>query len=248
MLDLLSHLAAQPAARAGKGLPDPTAYLGPERRGTSSMVWRWLAAALDEIDYGILLLNDEGLALHVNQAARAELDAEHPLQLIGRELRARASRDVQPLHSALLGAVGRGLRKLLTLGEGAQQMSVSVVPLGGMGVDGGGVTLVILGKRQVGAELAVQGFARSHRLTPSETRVLVALCNGACPGDIAGEHGVALCTVRSQIGSIRLKTGAPSIRALVRQVAVLPPLMGILRTERLSAPVADHLASLPIAA
>ena len=40
--------------------------------------------------------------------------------------------------------------------------------------------------------------------------------------------GVAVSTVRSQIGSIRHKTGAESIRALVRQVAVLPPVKGAL--------------------
>jgi hypothetical protein len=40
---------------------------------------------------------------------------------------------------------------------------------------------------------------------------------------------VAVSTVRTQIGSIRAKTGAGSIRELVRQVAVLPPLVGALR-------------------
>jgi hypothetical protein len=52
---------------------------------------------------------------------------------------------------------------------------------------------------------------------------------------VASAHGVALSTVRSQIGSIRLKTGAASIRDLLAQVARLPPLMGRLRSgpERL---------------
>jgi ribosomal protein S19 len=40
---------------------------------------------------------------------------------------------------------------------------------------------------------------------------------------------VALSTIRSQLGAIRAKTGAASIRTLVRQVAVLPPLVGALR-------------------
>ena len=47
--------------------------------------------------------------------------------------------------------------------------------------------------------------------------------------EAAAELGVGIATVRSQIGSIRQKTGAQNIRALVRQVAVLPPLMGALR-------------------
>ena len=52
---------------------------------------------------------------------------------------------------------------------------------------------------------------------------------------LAGETAdasVAVSTVRTQIGSIRIKTGASSIRELVRQVAVLPPLVGALRDSR----------------
>ena len=52
---------------------------------------------------------------------------------------------------------------------------------------------------------------------------------GAPPGEIASGLGVAVSTVRTQIGNLRLKTGAGSIRALVRQVAVLPPLVSVLR-------------------
>jgi DNA-binding CsgD family transcriptional regulator len=56
------------------------------------------------------------------------------------------------------------------------------------------------------------------------------------PGEIASELGVAISTVRTQIGNLRLKTGAQSIRALVRQVAVLPPLMGALRSSASALP------------
>jgi len=229
MFDLISR----PAHETIPGSLTPSvapAYRGPERRHAANSPWRWLSAALDEIDYGMLLIDQNGHPLHVNQLARGELDAEHPLQLIGQELRARLARDVTTLNAALHGALRRGLRKLLTLGEGPQQVSVSVVPLGAPAGDGAGqAALVTLGKRQVGGELAVQGFARIHHLTPGETRVLTALCRGAPPAEIAAEYGVKICTVRTQIGCIRVKTGAPSIRALVRQVAVLPPLLGVLR-------------------
>jgi DNA-binding CsgD family transcriptional regulator len=49
------------------------------------------------------------------------------------------------------------------------------------------------------------------------------------PTAIARQQNVAVSTVRTQIGSIRAKTGAGSISELVRQVAVLPPLVGALR-------------------
>jgi len=77
-------------------------------------------------------------------------------------------------------------------------------------------------------------------LDAAETRVLVALCQGIPPGAAAAEIGVGIATVRTQIGSIRQKTGAQSIRALVRQVAVLPPLMGALRQVMAPAPAVAH--------
>ena len=218
-------------------------YRGPERRTLQPRARHWLAATLDEIDYGMLLLTDEVVAIHVNHAARAELDAAHPLQLLGTELRARRPQDVLPLAAALQGAARRGLRKLLTLGEGAQRVGVSVVPLSLPDADSTPVTLVMLGKRQVCEALSVQGYAHCHGLTGAETRVLAALCRGTPPNRIAAEVGVAISTVRTQIGNIRQKTGAESIRALVQQVAVLPPLMGVLRGMAGIAP-ACHAAAL----
>lgn len=225
MLDLLTRAETSGATTThpiNAGWTPP--YRGPERRNASLAGWRCLSAALDEIDYGIVLIGDDGRVQHANQVALAELDAQHPLLLCFGELRARRGADAQALLAALHDAQHRGLRRLLTLGEGTQQVSASVVPLASPGG-----TLVILGKRRVSAELAVQGFARLHGLTGGEARVLAALCGGARPAEVAREHGVALSTVRSQIGSIRLKTGAASIRDLLAQVARLPPLMGRLR-------------------
>jgi DNA-binding CsgD family transcriptional regulator len=132
------------------------------------------------------------------------------------------------LHDALASS-RRGLRKLVLLGQGAQGSSLSVVPLGHVGEDGEAATLLVLGRRHVCERLSVQWFARSHRLTPAETRVLEALCEGLEPLEVARLHGVGLATVRTQIGAIRAKTGAESIRELQRQVALLPPMVGSLR-------------------
>jgi DNA-binding CsgD family transcriptional regulator len=86
-----------------------------------------------------------------------------------------------------------------------------------------------MGKRQMCGGLGVHWFARNHGLTLAETRVLEALSEGLQPSEIATRHGVGISTIRSQIGSIRSKTHSDSIGALVRQVAVLPPLVGALR-------------------
>ena len=234
MFDLSIH-PAQVAAVATAAEPDAPQrddarpYRGPERRAALSGARHWLAATLDELDYGVMLLHADAQVLHVNHAARSELDEQHPLQLLGTHLRVRRGQDVAPLNDALCGAAMRGLRKLLTLGSGAQRVSLSVIPLASPGGGDEPVVLVILGKRQVCEVLTVQGFARSHGLSATETRVLASLCHGTPPTEIAEQGGVAISTVRSHIGNIRVKTGAASIRALVRQVAVLPPLRGVLR-------------------
>ena len=65
----------------------------------------------------------------------------------------------------------------------------------------------------------------------AETRVLVALCNGTPPleGRPVGSGGRDLDRAQPDRQHPRSKTGAQSIRALVRQIAVLPPVKGVLR-------------------
>jgi DNA-binding CsgD family transcriptional regulator len=216
-----------------------------EHLGSTSRGARWLTAALDEVDYGIVMLDGSAQVLHVNHTARAELDDAHPLQLVGLALRAREPRTAAQLQQALDDASRRGLRKLLTIGVGDAQISVSIVPLRTTGDDGQVAALLVFGKRRMSGILAVQAFARSHGLTPGETRVLLALCDGVPPAVAAAQHGVAISTVRTQIGSIRAKTGAASIRDLIHKVASLPPLMTALRN---GGSTCHEMASLALAA
>lgn len=207
-------------------------YRGPERRAASADQRR-LALMADEIDYGLLLLRDERHVAHLNRAARRELDASHPLQLLGDELHARHAPDAALLRDALSGACQRGLRRLLRLGSEADgRITLSVVPLPRQPGETHHCAVLVLGKRQVCEELTIDWFARAHGLTMAETQVVKGLCADLTPQQIAQRQGVGLATVRTQIGSVRAKTAAPSIRALVRQVALLPPLMGMLAPAR----------------
>ena len=220
------------ATRAPRDVRSAPDFHGIERRATPPGLGACLTRMLDEIDYGLLLVGPDAQVLYLNHAARLELDDEHPLQMLGSGLRAQRAQDVAPLYDALASAQ-RGLRKLITLGAGVHRISISVVPLpaqpGQRSDDEHPATLLVLGKRQVCERLSVHGFARSVHLTPAETEVLELLCQGVRPSEVARRKHVAVSTVRTQIGSIRAKTGAGSISELVRQVAVLPPLVGALR-------------------
>ena len=216
-----ADVAASESSAAGRAA-------GPRAQGHAAAAPECYALMLDEIDYGMLLVADERTVLHANHVARAELDHEHPLQLLGMELRVRQAQDLVPLRDALAAARERRMRRLLSLGQAAQRVSVAVVPLPAAPGEAP-LTLLMFGKRHVCEALSAHWFAREHGLTPAEARVLAALCEGELPVRIAAAQGVAISTVRTQIGSIRAKTSAGSIRALVRQVAVLPPLVGALR-------------------
>jgi DNA-binding CsgD family transcriptional regulator len=216
------------AATVARGPAVATPLSGAEREALAPLA-RCMAHMLDEIDYGMLLVDADAQVLYLNHAARRELDRDHPLQLAGNLLVAPNTGDATALQEALAEAQ-RGKRRLMTLGSGEQFVGISVVPLNESDTRAG-ATLLVLGKRNVCEQLSVQGYARAVALTPAETRVLELLCVGVQPTVIASRQGVAVSTVRTQIGSIRAKTGANSIRELVRQVAVLPPLVGALRSS-----------------
>ncbi len=232
--DLFASLGASVHSHRARG------YAGPERRGASSLQHRRMAQMLDTLDYGMLLISETLAVSHINKAARRDMDDSHPLQFVAGQLQARLAQDQQPLRDALVGATQRGLRRLLQLGDsngaGRQRISVAVVPLPALGADDQPGAALLLGKRQVCEELTVEWFARSHGLTMAETTVIKGLCADLTPHEIAARQGVGLATIRTQIGSIRIKTGANSIRALVQQVALLPPLVSALQGGSSAAP------------
>jgi DNA-binding CsgD family transcriptional regulator len=214
--------------RPTAGTDAPAAHHAPAARIDEPGLFALLAATVDELDYGLLLLDRNLHVVHANHAARCEFNATHPLQLLHDRLQTQDSHDGALLRDALADVFQRGHRKLLTVGPGARRISLSLVPLAP-----GGTTpkwaLVLLGKPQVCQDLSVEAFARTHKLTPVETQVLKGLCGGARPAEIARNHNVALSTVRTHVGSIRSKTSVPSIGALVRTVSMLPPIVSVLR-------------------
>lgn len=200
-----------------------------ERRQADSLSSHWLSLVLEELDYGVLLLNASGRVLHCNLSARRGLDDNHPLEINGNQLRCRDLRDAAPFSEALQNAERDGRRCLLRLGEGERRTNVVVVPLN-RDVSRAAV-LLVLERGQLCGDLAAQWFALRYGLTPTETEVLKALSAGVRPNFVAEQQGVAISTVRTQIQSIRAKSGADSIGELMRQLAMLPPLMSALRME-----------------
>jgi DNA-binding CsgD family transcriptional regulator len=184
----------------------------------------WLAGLLDQIDYGLVVLDEAGGAVHVNRAAREWLStATAPLRMCGGRVEAVAAQDSTLFRRALASAVSRGWRALLAFGQGGAGVAAAVGPLPGGCAAIPGLALLVIGRRHVCDTLTAQLFASRHGLTLAESQVLDLLCHGLAPREIARRQGVALSTVRTHIGSIRAKTHARSIGTLLREVALLPP-------------------------
>lgn len=195
----------------------------------------WLSALMDEVDLGLMVLARDGGLLFINGCAEQMMsNGDHPW----------ASNDgsrwqLTALGAELLSAVettlARRTRKLLQLSPAAGGQVVAVLPFDALP----NAALVNLGRPQICEPLSIQCFAISHGLTSSETQVLVHLCNGLRPAEIASRQGVLVSTVRTQISALRCKAGCGSIDALIRRVALLPPMRSALgrRLSRATHPV-----------
>lgn len=191
----------------------------------------WLASALDEIDYGVMLVEAGAVVRFANSQALDACGADGPLQIDRGRVGPRRSDEQGPFLGALAAACD-GLRSMLQLrpaGTG-EPFALAFVPLEAA-VDASSFHPVLLtfGRRQPCESLSLQFFARACGLTGAESAVLAALCRGLRPGDIASLSGTAISTVRSQIGSVRQKTGSASIGELVRRLTLLPPIVGVLK-------------------
>lgn len=196
--------------------------------GAQSVANAMLLRMLDEIDYGVLVMDDKGRIQHTNHLARHELASARLVVSRGSGLMG-----INPDHTALiqqgLDLALRGQRKLVLLEEGDHELSLAFIPLSHPLESESPTVLVLMQRQSTSDNLAVRMFARSKGLSPSEESVMIGLCRGLGVPDIAREHGVAESTVRSQVKSLREKTGCCSIRKLMQRVNSLPPVVPALR-------------------
>lgn len=206
--------------------PPGVAYRGPDRRRASGGAAA-TASLIDEIDYGIVVVDASQRVLHANRAARSRLRSPCALVLDEGRLECPDVEDAARVEAGVQAAAHRGLRRLVTVGCKGAATTLSIVPLPRL-ANGAASVLLMVSREHVCEPLSAQCFARAHGLTLAESRVLQALCDGARPTQIATQLEVALSTVRTHIGTLRAKTGTASISDLVQRVARLPPMVSAL--------------------
>lgn len=218
-LETLNH---PPMAR--RDVAVPAAAIASHAETIEAPPLQLLLAVLDEVNHGLLLVNERAEVRYANRVAARDCAAGRALHYDGRRLRVSNPGDFDALLRALAAAAD-GRRAMLTLRSGRSSTSVAVVPVAAGAGEGDCVALLVLGKSDHVEPLSLQFFAQMNQLTPAESAVLAALCEGLRPAQVAERGGVALSTVRSQIGSIRQKTRTQSVSHVVRMVQTLPPVV-----------------------
>jgi DNA-binding CsgD family transcriptional regulator len=201
---------------------------GAANDGSTELLTRCLTLVLDQIDYGVLLVAASGMVVYANRAARAELRGPHMLDVSNGAVRLAQVKPMETLHETIRAASLHGLRRLVSLADGDRSICVAVVPLFKRQEDSVAPILLLFGKQSVCEKLSLHWYGVGHGLTPTERAVLEGLLAGMGPSEIARSHGVLISTVRTQIASLRSKTGAGSIGALLHQLACLPPVVATL--------------------
>lgn len=198
------------------------------RQGTAALQSALLVSMLDEIDYGLAVVGADAQILLANQLARLELATERFVRRRQDKLAPVSARHGAKIEEAL-GNVRRGLRSLVTFSAADAELALSFVPL-----DSGAqaaaqsadapLALVMFGRRDACEALTLHQYGRLHGLTGAEQALLPAIIRGLSVEAIAQQQCVSLSTVRTQLGSIRGKTGAKSLRSLTARLTSLPPI------------------------
>ncbi len=192
-----------------------------------------LSLLMDELAYGVLVIELDGRLLHANQAARHELGRFRILGVAGAVLQARGADAARTLQEAL-ARVAEGKRGLITLStEEGPSLTLAVLPLKGEKDAAPSRAALMFARASVCESLMLCFFARSFALTTTEEHVLGILCQGYSAPEVARQMKVAVSTVRSHVRSLCAKTRSSGVRELVNRVAVLPPVAPSLKHEQM---------------
>jgi DNA-binding CsgD family transcriptional regulator len=207
---------------AAASTPEPTIHATTytHQEGTE----RLLARLIDELDFGVMVLDPTGRMLAANEAARSLLRRQSPFALAADHLQ-----PVDPIDRrrwrAMLDACLRSERRLGSFGTGDHAVSVALSPVATDGHRAPEIgILASFGRLRMCEPTSLAAFAKSRGLTTAEAKVLDALVAGRTPTAIARNHAVAISTVRAQIRQILEKTDCGGIRELIVTIARLAPM------------------------
>lgn len=190
-----------------------------------------LGAILDSVTAGAFLVNATGRIDFTNEAGDALLKDGGLLRLRDGSLTAVDPEANRALRASLAAtavgtdvSLGLGSPSILLASRTGERFLAHVLPLSSGARQkaslGYSATAAIFVRRaEIPVVSGVEAIARSHKLTPSEMRVLQAVGTGGSVREIADALGVKSATVKTHLASIFRRTGARRRSDLLRQIA-----------------------------
>jgi DNA-binding CsgD family transcriptional regulator len=184
---------------------------------------RAYARAIDQLAFGVIILNERGHIVSVNETATGLLESSGLLQVTGNRLQATCAENrerIDPiLKSALLGHAPREPLKL-TGKHPDRPLYMLLKPIqdiesahaGTMGV------ALFLSSGKLERSVAIDACASLYGLSRAEVALLSEMVDGASTLSASQILGISEHTARAQLRSIFLKTGAHRQADLFRLV------------------------------
>lgn len=129
-----------------------------------------LLRVMDEIDYGVLVIDGQGRLRHANHLARHEMASGRLIMCHGNVLLGISTEFTEQIQTAMEQAL-RGQRRLLLLNEDSKELSMAFIPLSHPLEPDAPSVLVLLSRQNACENLAVRMYARAQNLSPSEESV-----------------------------------------------------------------------------
>jgi DNA-binding CsgD family transcriptional regulator len=193
-------------------------------------------AALERLNYGVLLLGAEGELRHANRRANdiARRTRAYSAGATGR-VQASAGALSAKLHKAVQAAAqcegesevaGTALRLRGVTGSEVHAFVVPV-PGGAQRVDDSVVAMMFVADPQSTLPNFPEKLRQIYHLSPTEAQLAEALVNGRSLKQFAVERGTSLNTVRTQLRSLAAKVGAKRQVDVVRCILTGPAVLDL---------------------
>jgi len=189
-----------------------------------------LAASLDQLTHGVVLLDAQGRVQFLNRLAENIVAARDGLSMRQGALIAARPDQAAELKVAIQRALGtqRGAALQLVRPSGKRALTLLIAPLH-VAIRTvelqPAAALVVITDPERGGVAPKQRLIDAYRLTPSEAALAMGLLLGHDLAAIADESGITYETARTHLRRVLIKTGAHRqadlIRLLTREVGLL---------------------------
>lgn len=204
-----------------------------ERIGTLAHQKDITVQALDQLNTGIMLCNEESIVFHMNKKAEEILSSGYGLQLISGKPVSNDLQDSSRLRQLICNATNRGepssgAMTLSANSETLRPLSLLVAPLNSERCQhfcfnhNANCAAIFIGSPPQIDSPDIEVIRMLYELTPAEARLAGALARGKSMDEICSFYQISVHTARTQLKAVFAKTGTTRQAELVNLILTSP--------------------------